>query len=141
MKLFNVILYFFIAIIIVGSIGIWLPALLQFFKNNSISNWDLFQNMVTYSTTIIVAGCIDIILSKIGDRKLENIRGVVLLMLFLIMTTFVIVIISTITIIEKNFEVSIWLCSIGVLLAWVLWWFSNWGRDDLKPSNALGGDF
>lgn len=140
MKLANIFLYFLIAIIIVGTIGIWLPTLLQYFKNETISELDLLQNSVTYFITIIVAGCVDIILNVLRKSKHKNIPGVILLMILFILISIGLVIVSSITIINKNLNLSYWLVSFGVAIAWSFWWISNWNRSELDPNSALGGN-
>lgn len=139
MRFINVLLYFIIALVIVGTCGIWLPLIIENVKGAEINILEVYQRTTTYFITIIVAGCVDRILSVLKNTNAKNPAGNILFMIFLLLFAVGLVIWSSFAIVAENENLTLWLIIIGVLIAWVLWWVSNYNRDSLDPQNALGG--
>lgn len=117
--------YFWIAIVIVGSMGIWLPFILASLLDKELDINTIPINMTTYYVSIYFAGSIDLILKYIDDEdraysktRVLNMIGLILLSIFLI--------ISTIWMnVSGMFTLPLILSIIGVGIALYLWWISN----------------
>jgi hypothetical protein len=138
----NVFLYFIIAILLVGTIGVWLPVLINLANGDVVNEFDIYQNTATYFITILVAGCLELILNII--EKLEdsayNTKGYVLLLILLILISIALIVTISFAISFENKAWSKVPAIFGVLFAWVIWWISNYDNDTIKATNALGGE-
>lgn len=138
-KFINTLLYFIIAIFFIGTIGIWLPPILDHVNGGVFDKFDLLQNCATYFITIIVAGCLELIISIINNSKMVNKLGYIFLIIFLIIISIATIVVISFTIHYKNYDVSKWIVIIGMPVSWLLWWISNMKRKDMNPIDALGG--
>lgn len=115
--------YFWIAIVVIGSIGIWLPFLLG--DPLHIENFALL--ITTYYVSIYFSGCLDSVMNKIkkskdnsGDlvKKFLDVIGLILLSVALILST---VLFNQ----NKYHWVAIAISLVGTILALNLWWKNN----------------
>ncbi|KJD36961.1 hypothetical protein PW52_00430 [Tamlana sedimentorum] len=115
--------YFWIAVVIIGTAGIWLPVLLSLLLGEPIQTDEIPINLTTFYISIYFAGCVDTIFRNIDllenkyelKSKLVSIIGLILL--------FILLIIATIWLkIEKHFVIPLILSLIGSLIGLKLWW-------------------
>ncbi|MBW2938236.1 hypothetical protein KXJ69_08975 [Aureisphaera sp. CAU 1614] len=139
MKFWNTFLYFLIAILIIGTIGIWLPAILDNVNESEVDKFGLLQNCATYFITIIVAGCLELVIHFQNNAELKNKLGFTFLIILLIIISIATIVGISFSIHYESYEISKWIVYIGVPVSWVLWWISNWKRNDMNPMDALGG--
>lgn len=112
--------YFLIAILIIGSIGVWLTPIV--FGKFNPSKFSI--NLTTYYTSIVVAGCMDFILKKV-DSDSSNSKSQILKALFWLLIV-IFWIWLTIELSSKNHIVLPLILSIlGTLLSYSLWWHNN----------------
>jgi uncharacterized membrane protein YiaA len=116
--------YFWIAIILIGTIGIWLPFLLG--ANIHISEIPIL--LTTYYVSIYFSGCLDSVINKIKDMKNSshedmisrflNSIGLILLSIALVVST---------VLFNKNeyYYTAIIISTIGTIIALYLWWDNN----------------
>lgn len=117
--------YFLIAIITVGSIGIWLPFLLAVPLNKELDLSSIPLNLTTFYVSIYFAGCVDLILKHIdGEDKIRT-KSQVLNMIFLILLSVALIITTVWTSISGQVVVPVFLASVGTIIALRLWWLSN----------------
>jgi len=117
--------YFFIAIIGVGSIGIWLPFLLALPLGKSIPPDSIPINLTTFYVSIYFGGCVDFMLKQIDDIENSNRKSTILNILALILLSFALIITTVWLSINDYITVSILLSLIGVFIALRLWWINN----------------
>jgi hypothetical protein len=135
----NKILYFIIAIFLIGSIGIWLPFVFDIISKREINFISLLQNITTYYIAIIVVSLTDITLNIIRSTKLSNKIGRILTMiLFSIIITIYFGFNCYFLWNRKGFVD--YFVILGVLLSYILWWVSKQSSKNFKPESALGGE-
>lgn len=135
----NKILYFIIAIFLIGSIGIWLPFLFDVVSNKETNLFSVFQNITTYYIAIIVVSLTDITLNIIRNSKAYNKIGQIL---FMILISIIIIIYFGVNcyFLWKQNSIVNYFVIIGVVLSYLLWWISKQNSKSFKPESALGGD-
>ncbi len=138
-EVLNKLLYFLIAIVLIGSIGVWIPQVFYLIDEKPIELKILFQNLTTYYIAIIVVSCTDLALQIIRNISWTNKIGKILL---LTLTGIISVILFTINCyaLWKNKPNAIYFIMIGVAVAYILWWISKKDSDTFNPEDALGGD-
>lgn len=132
--------YFFIAVVIVGTVGIWLPLGIEKLIYKSITWHNVPQNMTTYFISILFAGCVDYFLTKLSDMKgglksaFLNVISLFLLLTFLSLS-------AIITYIFKEDILSIVFSAVGILVAWKLWWIANEKNPNfIDAVDSIGGN-
>jgi hypothetical protein len=135
----NKLLYFVIAIVLIGSIGVWIPQIFYLIDEKPLEFKILFQNLTTYYIAIIVVSCTDLALQIIKSLRLTNKIGKILL---LTLVGIISVILFTINCyaLWKNKPSAVYFIIIGVIVAYTLWWISKRDSDTFNPEDALGGD-
>jgi uncharacterized protein YacL len=117
--------YFWIAIVCVGSIGIWLPFLLAIPLKQTVDVNTIAINLTTFYVSIYFSGCIDFMLKQIDNIEHSNTKSKLLNIIFLILL-FIALIISTIWLsVLKYVTLPIILSGIGSVIALRLWWITN----------------
>lgn len=116
--------YFLIAIVVVGSIGVWLPVVLSIALKKDIQLQELPVNLTTFYVSIYFGGCVDSIL-KLIDTKKENGKSIILNLVGLILISFFLVIATIWLNIENQLVLAIILASLGTFIALKLWWVNN----------------
>lgn len=117
--------YFWIAIVCVGSIGVWLPFLLAIPLNQTVDINTIAINLTTFYVSIYFSGCIDFMLKQIDNIEHPNKKSNLLNIIFLIIL-FIGLIISTIWLsVLKHVTLPIILSVIGCIIALRLWWITN----------------
>ncbi|MEE6130448.1 hypothetical protein V2E39_23860 [Chryseobacterium arthrosphaerae] len=116
--------YFWIAIICIGTIGIWLPFLL----GDNIGAKDVPILFTTYYVSIYFSGCLDSVVSKIKNiqnstseeliKNFLNIIGLILLSIALVVAT---VLLNK----ESYHKTALALSLVGTLIGLRLWWINN----------------
>lgn len=117
--------YFWIAIVCVGSIGIWLPFLLALPLNQIVSIDTIAINLTTFYISIYFSGCIDFMLKQIDNIEHPNTKSNLLNIVFLILLCFGLIISTIWLSVLKYTALPIILSSIGSIIALRLWWITN----------------
>lgn len=118
--------YFWIAIVLIGTIGIWLPFLL----GDEVRLKDIPILFTTYYISLYFSGCLDSVINRIKsfnskDEKKDltnhflNSISLIVLAIFLVVATILL---------NKNeyFVIALILSLIGTLISLRLWWKNNW---------------
>lgn len=118
--------YFVIAILIVGSIGIWLPLLLSIALGQQINHYEIPINITTFYVSIYFAGCVDYIMN-ILDNKDEKKQGKsdFLTYLALILVAIFFVVTTVWLKLQDHFIIPLLLALLGTSIALILWWKNN----------------
>jgi hypothetical protein len=140
-KFGNLLLYFIIALIIFGTAGIWVPAVIdEFFTEvgySGITHKNLLQNTTTYFLSICVAASF-VRVATIQKSDATNKIGLVFINFAFFTLCVLAAIFNSITIhLNEVFYAEI-VCVVGSLFSIFLWWKSNWGSDLMDPHNAFG---
>jgi hypothetical protein len=139
MRFLTVAFYFFLAIMVFASIGVFVPYIFEGMKNGTHNSLDFNQNLVTYYIAIFASASLDLILKLIdtnsADKK-AKILGLVICCVVVFSTTFYILY-QNVNGGQSKITV---LLFIGVLIAWAMWWIAHYKDDMFNPSTTLGGD-
>ena len=143
---YNLILYFFITIVAFGSIGVWLPFVLDWMKADpkaksivSDSTWNgTPNNIITYYLSVLLVSLIDRILFIIDQndyayRKTEIFVSALVMLLvgYCVLKAYKLV--SMFDIDSAN----TW-AVIGACVSYVIWWIANYKETKTDPYNAWG---
>ena len=133
--------YFIGAVIIIGSIGIWLPIGVEALVDKKVTFHNIPANVTTYFVSILFAGCIDYFLGKLRELNLNGIAGMFLSLILLAIVSLTIIIGAVISNIFKYDILSLLLGFIGVVISYRIWWVANINNPNFVPDvAALGGD-
>jgi len=116
--------YFLIAIILVGSIGVWLPIILSIGLKKPLQFQEIPINLTTFYVSIYFGGCVDSIL-KLLDTKKDNGKSIVLNLVGLILISIFLVVATVWLNIEGLFWIALFLAILGTVIALKLWWDNN----------------
>jgi len=136
----NLLLYFILVVIVFGASGVWMPVLLNKLVNRPNQIEDIYQNMSTYFITIIAAGCIDLILTSINNKAVNNKTGLVLFILIVLFGSLFLIGLDFYFILNGKIESAELSIIIGTSIAFLLWWISNLNNDKINSFNAVGGE-
>lgn len=135
--------YFLIAIIFLGSMGVWLPITIDIYSTNNISNETmnlLPSNILTYSLGIFLIAAIDRIIylffktSKYTNNILEFFG-----ILFACLATAFIVFLSLKSFKNSIVDDAIRYAKYVVLIAWVAWFYVKIQGSKGNNFSAIGG--
>lgn len=134
--------YFLLAVVLIGSIGIWLPILIECIFLKRITFTSIPQNVITYFITILFAGSIDYFFSQLKKLKIDGIASVFLDLIGLLLLSLAIVLIGVFLSIYNESTWSLIVGLIGVSIAYRVWWLANIDNPNFypKPSSSLGDD-
>ncbi len=132
-------IYFFLVILLFGTAGIWVPAVIDLIIGNEFNEYGLYQKCTTYFIPLIIIASLSLT-SKIVQGTIVFKMNYILLLILIIVVSMLAVIFSCIAIVKEWELLAFWIPTSGVATAWVLWWVSNWNNDQINPSNALGGN-
>jgi hypothetical protein len=116
--------YFLIAIIGIGSMGIWLPFLMAYVVSKEIPLDTIPINLTTFYISIYFAGCVDYILARLGDMQ-SNTKSVFLNMIALIILSFALIISTVWMSINGKIVFPTLIAIVGTVIALILWWKNN----------------
>jgi O-antigen/teichoic acid export membrane protein len=124
-------------VVVFGSSGVWIPLLVKRLGNSPFDKVSFLQNFTTYFIAIIGSGCIDLIIRAIQHNKKNPVGPILFFILILFISLFLVGLIFFW--IQNGIGYSSLGVFCGVILAYILWWFSNWKSEKLNPYDALGG--
>jgi len=133
--------YFFLAIVVIGSIGIWLPVIVELLdksKNFNLSN--MVHNMITYFITILVSGSITYFFRKLKEAKIKGIASIFLDLVALIIFSLGLVIAGILLNVNDCNDLALIIGVLGILLSYRIWWIANPEDMNLPKEGPLGGD-
>lgn len=136
-KFINLLLYFFIAVILIGSMGIWLPILLGFLNGDDCNMFTVVQNSTTYFISIAVSGCVQLTAQTLKGNS-RNKLGYILLFILIILIFIAFVVFNSIQTHRSVLDFTKWITSIGIIGAYILWWVSNSKDGGMNAIDALG---
>lgn len=118
--------YFWIAVILIGSAGIWLPIVLSLALGEDLNRSEIPMNLTTFYISIYFAGCVDGIFKTIDllDNKYD-IKSKLLNIILLILISFFLVITTVWLSVKNHFWVPLALSVIGAIIGLWLWWDNN----------------
>jgi hypothetical protein len=140
MKFLTVLLYFFLAIVFLASIGVSLPYVFDKLYNEPNITKNLNQNLVTYFIAILVSASLDYIMRLVDDKVSYKKVAFLCVCLFNF-----IIFLMTAYILYENTQASAnkvsYLTILGVFLAYATWWFVNYNNSTFDyKTGAMGGD-
>ena len=116
--------YFTIAVVGIGSMGVWLPFLMAYVVSKDIPLDSIPVNLTTFYISIYFAGCVDYILAKFDDTN-SNGKSAFMNALGLIIFAFALIIATVWMSINGKILLPTVISAIGTIIALVLWWNNN----------------
>ncbi len=142
MKPHQIILYFVITIVIISSIGVWLPFAIDYFAGTITPETKnaLPGNLMTYYLALFTVSAIDRTLVIIDNtnynyRKTEFLISIIVSLIFIGITFM-----AFKNIFHKDFATANVYAVIGTILSFVIWWISKWNTIETNATNILGGE-
>ena len=133
--------YFLVAILLIGSVGVWLPIGLELLIEKKVTLHNIPPNVTTYFVSLLFAGCIDFLLGKIRNLNVNGLASVFLNIILIGLLGIGIVLGSIILNIYRYDKLSLFISFLGVLISYRIWWIANDGNPNFINSSApLGGD-
>ena len=132
--------YFIIAVIIIGSIGVWLPIGLEALIERKVTFHNVPSNVITYFVSLLFAGCIDYFLGKIRQLNIDGLISVFFNLIFIALLGISLVVGGIILYIFNYDGWSLVLGIIGVLISYRIWWIANENNPNFFNNAELGGD-
>lgn len=133
--------YFLIAVVIIGSIGIWLPIGLEALIEKKVTFHNVPSNVITYFVSLLFAGSIDYFLGKIRQLNIDGLISVFFNLIFIALLGLGLVVGAIILNIFKLDGWSLFLGVIGILVSYKIWWIANDNNPNFRVANAeLGGN-
>lgn len=142
-NLFEQIFYFIIAIMVFNSIGVWLPAAIDYYNSTTVSK-AVYEstplNLMTYFLGLITVGIIDRIkkLFKMTNHPFKSIEFYGWIIFVVIITIVVFFLMKNVK--DKNTSKAIDCSIIGLFAAYIVWWISYYMPPSSDPYSSLGGD-
>lgn len=118
--------YFWIAIVLIGTIGIWLPFLL----GSKVKMSEISILFTTYYISIYFSGCLDSVINKIRNLKRHDQNDDIIkrfLNIIALILGAIGLVVATILLNKNGFYGFATLVAIiGTLISLSLWWKNNW---------------
>lgn len=134
--------YFIYAVIMIGSIGIWLPIGMEALIKHQVDFHNIPPNVTTYFVSILFAGCIDFFLSKIRKLNYEGIASIFMSILGIGLLGVALVTASVILNVYNCDKLALIIGLIGVVVAFRIWWLANVDNSNfiVKAVDSLGNN-
>ena len=130
-----------IAVVTIGSVGIWLPICLEALIYNKVTFHNIPQNVTTYFVSLLFAGCIDYFISRIGQLNIAGLRSIFLNLVFIVLAGIGIVVGAILLNIFKHDVLSLIIGIIGVIISYRIWWLANNNNPNFADNVAeMGGN-
>jgi uncharacterized protein YacL len=142
MKIINKILYFILTVVALGSMGVWLPLAIDYFKSYSLNKETLKilpGNILTYCVSLFFIAILDRIIHIIKDESCKHKITELLVMGFVIILCAILTYFSFRSINFEEFDKATKYALIATFLAYIVWWIANWKDEKVDPFDSLGG--
>lgn len=140
-QLADQLLYFFIAVVIVNSVGLWLPFVLDWFSGSSsrVTYEALPNNAMTYFGGIAAVSIYDRLrkVMNMESHLSKNLELSFWVLAFGGIATLIFRVLKCAK--EKLTQEAISLAIVGILVSYAIWWVANYKNVPSDPLNALGG--
>ena len=135
--------YFIVAVVIINSVGLWLPYVLDWFNRGAFSATNreaLPSSLVTYFGGIAAVAMFDRMravfkMEQHLSKTLEFSIWVIVVLSFFGLILYVLKQAK-----ECQTGAALDLASVGVVLSYAIWWIANYKSLASSPLSALGGD-
>ncbi|MEZ4910629.1 MAG: hypothetical protein R2774_07175 [Saprospiraceae bacterium] len=134
--------YFFYAIVLMGSAGVWIPILIELIVNQNVDFHSVPPNIVTYFVSLIFAGSVDYFIKKLKNIEFKGIEHHFFNFIGISLLSLALTLLSIYLSIKK---VDIWAMLfgiVGVIISYRVWWISNMNDEEnnKKYIDIMGGD-
>lgn len=130
------ILYFILAIVLLASIGVTVPVILDYINNSPDILKNLNQNLITYYIAIFVTSSLDIVIKLFDVNEKPEKKPI-----FLGIAIFnIILLVGSSFLIAYNKNSISYFVILGVILSYIIWWLCNYDNENLKAESSLGGN-
>lgn len=147
---YNLIIYFVSTVCILGSVGVWLPMLIDWFIGNSdpkgvgILSKETYRstpnNIITYFLSVFSIAVIDRVLHIIDKKDYKYRKTEILVSLVVIGLVGFFVLKSFRFIRLGDIDSAISFSIYGAVLSYVIWWIANYHDTRSDPDESLGGN-
>jgi|GEM_PF-2516464 len=131
--------YFWIAVVLIGTAGIWLPIIMSLILEEPIQTKEIPINLTTFYISIYFAGCVDTIFRNIDllENKYE-LKSKLVSIIGLILFFFCLIVVTIWLKIKGHFVIPLVLSFVGSLIGLKLWW--NNYSDDPTYNDIIRGE-
>lgn len=140
MKLINQLLYFVFTIIILGSVGVWLPLAIDFFPTNTLSpeSYTTFpSNLLTYYLSIFFIALVDRVIYIVKEDDYKHKITEVLIFGFIALACFGLTYFAFSKIYQKQYDSAFSYCFWATMLSFIVWWVANRKDEKMTPGDAV----
>lgn len=141
-KLTNQIVYFVFAIVVLASMGVWLPIIIDVF-NFSMIRTETFNiipnNILSYSLSIFSIAVIDRFIYMVDLDRYKHKKLEVLISFIVVLVVGVFVFMTFYSLKNNNASAAMYYSIIGSCISFIMWWFANYKDTKLNPYDVLGG--
>ena len=135
--------YFIVAVVIINSVGLWLPYVLDWFNRGAFSATNreaLPSNIVTYFGGIAAVGMFDRMravfkMERHPSKTLEFSVWVIIVLSFLGLILYILKQAK-----EPKDGNALEIAAVSIILSYVVWWIANYKPLASNPLSPLGGD-
>jgi len=132
--------YFWLAIVLIGSIGVWLPVIVELsHEERAFSLSNMVHNIITYFISILVSGSITYFFRKLEKAKIKGVASIFLDLIGLIIFSLGLVITGILLNINGSTIGALIIGIIGIILSYRIWWVANPENMNV-PEGVLGGN-
>lgn len=125
--------YLIIAVILMGSMGVWLPFILSILLDVESPIDMLPVNLTTFYVSLIFAGCVESILKYIQNSDdLSDVKHNAINMIGLILLVFAFIIATVWMTLKSHFILPLLFSIVGTIIAINLWWKNNRSNEDFN---------
>lgn len=133
--------YFIAAVVVMGSIGVWLPIGIEYVVDKHFNYHSIPQNITTYFVSLLFAGSIDLFIKKLKRIQTHGIINEFLNLIFIFLGSSVVIIGSIILNVWRLDNWALFLAIIGTLGSYRIWWLANDDNPNFVNVNeTLGGE-
>jgi hypothetical protein len=136
------VLYFLIAVILLGGIGVWLPFAIDYFPKNIISEESMKTlpgNLLTYYLSIFSVSLVDRIRYMLKDDRYRYKEFELLLSILVSAGCIYLTYYSFSFIYQKKYCEAIEYCKYATYLSFIVWWIANIKQPKTNSTQILGG--
>ena len=131
--------YFILAILLVGSMGVWVPALHDYDEHNTMIWHSIPLNLGTYYIAMLFGGSIEHFLSKYRRIDLDGVGPLFLNILWVLVLS-----VGSFLFLNRCYNkgddfTALFIGIVGTVGAWIMWWTANEDNPNFASRNAETG--
>ena len=139
----NQFLYFLLAVVFLGSMGIWLPLAIDYFPSNKLSKniiASIPNNLLTYYLSVFFISLIDRIRYMINDQRYKHKETEILISAIVVIICIYLTYCSFSLNYQKKYDEATQYGIYATCLSLIVWWIANAKQPKTNQIDSLGGN-